>query len=503
MFHNRNMEFDDINEALPELMNTVMKDGAVVGSRGGKTRELLFPSITLMYPRNREITNPVRRAHLPAQIAETMWVLAGRNDVDWLKNYLPRAPDFSDDGKTWRGGYGPSLRNWDGHDQLKHVVNLLKWDPETRRAVITLYNPERDGDPGKDIPCNNWLHFMQRNGYLHLHVAIRSNDLMWGWSGINAFEWSVLLEIVAGLTNMQMGTLKFSISSLHLYEQHWEKAQKIVKSPVPEHVELPQSPRFQKPEGVEFDSIIERWFMIEELIRKGKRNEIVDYEIDNFPEPMMGSWLVVLRWWWGARLEDDLLSIKGTPLERAARLTPGKPVPQTVPTPENDFEEFVLNLHREKNAVYGDSWKRRGEQIGIMANIARKVDRLAVAGAGDSAADTVIDLLVYLAKYRLWLTEYQGANLGTDIRGDSNHSRLTVDVEPVERLLKKYFEMNDPRNALEEVPAYLSSFFNDLEYLVTTYQDGDKAVSSKVSIIHDMMVMATPLARHLWNEEQK
>ena len=69
------------------------------------------------------------------------------------------------------------------------------------------------------------------------------------------------------------------------------------------------------------------------------------------------------------------------------------------------FVEFVAQLHREKHAAYGDSWKKRGEMLGIMANIARKMDRLGVAGGGDTAADTAIDLLVYLIKYRLWIAE--------------------------------------------------------------------------------------------------
>ena len=67
--------------------------------------------------------------------------------------------------------------------------------------------------------------------------------------------------------------------------------------------------------------------------------------------------------------------------------------------------EFVAQLHREKHAAYGDSWKKRGEMLGIMANIARKMDRLGVAGGGDTSADTAIDLLVYLIKYRLWIWE--------------------------------------------------------------------------------------------------
>jgi len=68
-------------------------------------------------------------------------------------------------------------------------------------------------------------------------------------------------------------------------------------------------------------------------------------------------------------------------------------------------------LHRPKDRAYGDAWRRRGEVLGIFANIARKVDRLEIAategGASsvESSAETVADLAVYVGKYLTWLAE--------------------------------------------------------------------------------------------------
>jgi len=76
------------------------------------------------------------------------------------------------------------------------------------------------------------------------------------------------------------------------------------------------------------------------------------------------------------------------------------------------FRAAVATLHRSKDAAYGDSWKRRGEQISIMANIARKVDRLNILGAtgaasttDENAIDTATDLLVYALKYLTYLAD--------------------------------------------------------------------------------------------------
>ncbi|WP_067807655.1 hypothetical protein [Actinomadura formosensis] len=79
------------------------------------------------------------------------------------------------------------------------------------------------------------------------------------------------------------------------------------------------------------------------------------------------------------------------------------------------FKVAVRSLHREKNAAYGPAWKRRGELISVLANIARKVDRLEQAAAGAPATrdenllDTVVDLLVYSLKYQTYLADQDEA----------------------------------------------------------------------------------------------
>ena len=75
-----------------------------------------------------------------------------------------------------------------------------------------------------------------------------------------------------------------------------------------------------------------------------------------------------------------------------------------------DLVEAIRTLHREKNAAYRDAWKKRGEVISILANLARKVDRLeyVLDGASDgseSIVDTAVDLLVYCLKYEAFLAD--------------------------------------------------------------------------------------------------
>lgn len=490
--------FRNATEALPVLLHKVLHQGEETASRNGTTRELTMQQITLTEPQA-VITTPGRRVSLPAQIAETMWLLSGRNDIAWLSHYLPRAADFSDDGVTWRGGYGPRLRQWltlDGEvDQLAHVVRLLKEDPTTRRAVLAIYDPAIDTEPGKDIPCNNWVHLLPRSGALDAHIAIRSNDLFWGWSGINAFEWTSLLQVVAGLTGLQVGSITFSISSLHLYERHYHRAQEIVNR-VREHgtPERLHGPAFAwAGDGMEdFDALLQRWFAVEGKIRRNAPDTM--RSILDFPEPMMRSWLHVLQAWnTGDMAHAGHLT--GTDLFYALDHSPKRKVQEEIkdypaaPPQVNRaaFTVFATKLHAEKNAAYGDSWKKRGEMLGIMANIARKVDRLGVPGGGDTAADTAIDLMMYLIKYNLWLRQ-QAGSLDSPTEGKSHVSAVDYHLQRLEQHAPDYEGV--------DLTGTLRGQFDHLEHLV------EEKRSNRNTFVEEMIGHAYALALRLWGQEQ-
>lgn len=495
---NRNYIYRNSTEALPDLLYKIMDEGVEVGSRAGRTKEFTHLGITLTHPWERELLVPARKPNLAAQIAETMWILAGRNDIGWLGHYLPRAKDFSDDGQTWRSGYGPRLRSYGGIDQLAYVVRTLQEHANSRQAVINLWDPHVDTTPGKDIACNDWLVFSNRLGRLDLQVGIRSNDAIWGWSGINAFEWSVLQEIVAVLCGVGVGSLHFSVGSWHVYEQHWERARRIAVERGVERAAAKASPGFRpNKRTVEYiDGLIDEWFNAESAIRN--ESALAEAYVDQFPEPMMRSWLRVLQWYWhkdaaGAYVYLD--QIANTRLAQATQFSLTPPLhteyaPATVAM--SDFVDFVAKLHEEKNAAYGDSWKRRGEMLGILANIARKVDRLEVGGetTDESQADTAIDLLVYLAKYRFWLAEHYG--LGTPYLIDS-----TGEPERIRALLEE-LNVECDGHRLEDAAQgikWVTDDFANLEQHVA-----DKRPNITQGVVDRMLPTAFLLAKQLWSQ---
>lgn len=482
MYHN--YSFEGLSSALPVLLDDIL-DGDEVSSRNGRVRELTHVGILYENPLDRWLVLPERKANIAAQIAETAWVLAGRNDIEFLSHYLSRAADFSDDGNTWRAGYGPRIRKWGGKlDQLAAVLDILREDPLSRRAVIGIWDPAWDLQEGRDIACNNWISFSSRLGEIDLHVAVRSNDIIWGHSGINMFEWSVLLEVSAGLLGMAVGGLHFSVTSLHLYEQHFVRAEKIARDGASNSpLETKRSPRFDASKLPDrtiysFDRMLEKWFELEKEIRT-KRDGSYRKAISEFPEPMFRSWLNVLDWWWTASpVALDPIAHTGMQAAAYAGVQP-KPVQANEIVAGSSFIEEAIKLHNEKHAAYGDSWKKRGEAVSILANIARKIDRIGGAETSDeTSADTALDTMVYLAKYSCWLS-----GKDTDTPDTANallreiDARKPVSFGNIEKRLKSAFE-----SLLE-------------------YPSGPDTV--KEEFVELMLVQAYVLAERLWSAENR
>jgi len=411
-------------------LSRIMHRGSLVDPRRKVTRELVGESFTIYAPLERFIIVPHRENNPFATVAESIWVLSGRNDIGFLLPYLHRAAEFSDDGTTWRAAYGPRLRDWNGVDQRKAVVDLLAEDPSSRRGVMAIFDPDQDFVESKDIPCNNWLHWMVRDGSLDLSVAVRSNDIVWGFSGINTFEWSMLQECMAHWLGVAVGRQHWLVSSMHIYEHHWEKAEKILASWA-SFSGIYASARRRIAFGTEleqFDTVLQTWFELEDRVRTDP-NTVTDVMLSECADPLLHAFLVMLHAYWLAESGSGLGSalrvlapLEGTDIHAAATFWlrahhTSEQEAQQVAGVSLDGDAWscglnasIAKLHSEKDAAYRDSWKKRGELISILANIARKIDRLTnvLAGAPEGAEplyETAVDAFVYCLKYRTYLLD--------------------------------------------------------------------------------------------------
>lgn len=220
-------------DALIKLAYSVMRNGQTVAVKGQKLVELSPTILSIGKPLNCLPLLSERKNNPFSSIAETIWVLSGRTDTKWLSYYVPQAVEWSDDGVNWRAGYGGRIRNLHHTtrvDQIKHVFDVLSKDISSRQAVIGIYNTEDDSPAvawSKDIPCTLSIQFLVRNGIMETFCCMRSNDVMWGFSGINIIEWALLSSMLSTNLGVKQGRYFHFTGSMHIYEHHWEMASAI------------------------------------------------------------------------------------------------------------------------------------------------------------------------------------------------------------------------------------------------------------------------------------
>lgn len=205
-----------------------------------------YPSVfttTYTRPTERVLFCPVRNANPFFHFIESLWILAGRKDVETLRMFNSQISQYSDDGVTFHGAYGYRLKRRFKNDQIYQVINLLRKDPNTRRAVLQIWDADLDLDTdSNDIPCNDMIFLKLRNGKLDITVLNRSNDMIWGAYGANAVQFSVIQEYIASAIGAEVGTYTQVSNNFHVYltgkpGELWNKISSISTVPYDPYVD--------------------------------------------------------------------------------------------------------------------------------------------------------------------------------------------------------------------------------------------------------------------------
>ena len=209
----------NVNDGLAKGLKYLLEEGQLERSRNGTVIAAPEPVIiTYERPWERVIFSPLRNANPFFHLFESLWMLAGRNDVKFPVRYNKRFNEYSDDGVSINGAYGYRWRNHFQRDQIDDAIVMLKNDPQTRRVVVGMWDPECDlGSKSRDIPCNTHIYFDTRDGNVNMTVCNRSNDVLWGCFGANAVHMSILQEYIAIQIGKDMGRYTQFTNNLHLY----------------------------------------------------------------------------------------------------------------------------------------------------------------------------------------------------------------------------------------------------------------------------------------------
>lgn len=346
------VEAKNLNQALILLSKKLVEKGEFHERRGFRCFE--YPGAVLLCiedPVDRYVTVPQRKWNKTLGWIESLWIARGDNSLDMPASYVKNLVNFSDDGKYMRAGYGPRIRRYGDNnsyigsgvntlsrqykngktnecgrlkepskyqnvtDQLRFVIEKFKEDIQTREAVITIHDPVADDFNGvgvdtsspllktKDTPCTRSIHFMLVDGKLNCYVDMRSNDLIWGLSAVNIFNFTLMQEYVAAIVGVPVGKYYHKVDNLHVYQDFILMIEEISKLNPEEYRGngfWGYSHKYRTLE--EFDGLVKCLTGFEENCRNKllSKDDSKSYIKLNFnDEPLFSDWAkVIYRYWY-------------------------------------------------------------------------------------------------------------------------------------------------------------------------------------------------------------
>ena len=220
------------------LLNRILTEGTQKGDRTGTgTLSILghqmrfdlrdgFPLLT------------TKKLHLKSIIYELLWFLRGDTNVRYLQEHGVRIwNEWADENGELGPVYGHQWRSWPDYkggtiDQIKNVVDMIKHNPDSRRMLVTAWNPAEVEDMALP-PCHCLFQFYVADGRLSLQLYQRSADSFLGVP-FNIASYALLLQMIAQVTGLEAGEFIHTTGDTHLYLNHLEQAKlQLTREPRP------------------------------------------------------------------------------------------------------------------------------------------------------------------------------------------------------------------------------------------------------------------------------
>jgi thymidylate synthase len=215
-------------QAYLDLLRRVMAEGVVKGDRTGTgTRSVFGHQMRFDLSRGFPLVT-TKKLHLRSIIHELLWFIAGETNIDYLrKNAVTIWDEWADEGGELGPVYGKQWRSWakpDGGtvDQIQWVINEIKRNPDSRRLVVSAWNPA-DLDKMALPPCHCLFQFYVAEGKLSCQLYQRSADIFLGVP-FNIASYALLTAMMAQVTGLKPGDFVHTFGDAHLYSNHVEQA---------------------------------------------------------------------------------------------------------------------------------------------------------------------------------------------------------------------------------------------------------------------------------------
>ncbi|WOO96437.1 thymidylate synthase [Micrococcus terreus] len=221
-----------------DLLAEVMAEGAQKGDRTGTGTRSVFGR-QLRYDLSESFPLiTTKRVHFKSVALELLWFLRGDSNVRWLQERGVKIWDeWADEDGELGPVYGVQWRSWptpDGGqiDQVARVVESLKTSPDSRRHIVTAWNPA-EVDQMALPPCHAMFQFYVADGKLSCQLYQRSADLFLGVP-FNIASYALLTLMVAQQTGLEPGEFVWTGGDCHIYSNHEDQVrEQLSREPYP------------------------------------------------------------------------------------------------------------------------------------------------------------------------------------------------------------------------------------------------------------------------------
>ena len=210
------------------LLNRILTEGTQKGDRTGTGTLSIFGHQMRFDLRDGFPLLTTKKLHLKSIIYELLWFLRGDTNVHYLQEHGVRIwNEWADENGELGPVYGHQWRSWPDYkggtiDQIKNVVDMIKHNPDSRRMLVTAWNPAEVEDMALP-PCHCLFQFDVADGRLSLQLYQRSADSFLGVP-FNIASYALLLQMIAQVTGLEAGEFIHTTGDTHLYLNHLEQA---------------------------------------------------------------------------------------------------------------------------------------------------------------------------------------------------------------------------------------------------------------------------------------
>ncbi|WP_264230313.1 thymidylate synthase [Acholeplasma laidlawii] len=234
-----------------DLARHIMENGTLKSDRTGTGTKSIFGYQMFFDLKDGFPLLTTKKTFLKGIIHELLWFIKGDTNIKYLvdnnvgiwtdwpyKNYMNSSEyqgesikEFSDKirqsdefAKKWGDlgpVYGSQWRNFNGVDQIEYIINTLKTNPDSRRMVLSAWNPAEIGQMMLP-PCHTLIQFYVVDNKLSLQLYQRSGDVFLGIP-FNIASYAVFLMMVAQVTGFELGSFVHTIGDAHIYTNHFDQ----------------------------------------------------------------------------------------------------------------------------------------------------------------------------------------------------------------------------------------------------------------------------------------